>query len=178
MSSDIFYHETIVRIPASHGLTAEDLFLHLSQCGSNNCYEYGRNGGPGRRSRSWQANAFGTEKQVLSLGIKLAGDTEGGMLKIGGATRWVKAESYIRRVRNLLKDAKSTNALLGHTYAGQRVGFSAFYRDYSTDAKSDDVPYDYRDPTAFREFHGRYNACEGFNKMAFHYFKVYGPEMR
>ena len=51
MSSDIIYHQVAVRIPAAHSGLQEDLFVHLQQVGSSNCYEVSRNGRCGRRSR-------------------------------------------------------------------------------------------------------------------------------
>lgn len=178
MSSTIFYHEVIFRVPASHAATSEDLFIHLCQAGSSNCYEFGSNGGNGRRSRSWQVNAFGTEKQVLTQGIRVAGDVEGGMLKIGSATQWSKPETYIRRIRGLLKKAQTTNALEHCEYRGYSVSFSAFVHENIADSKAGKTSYDWRDPEQFRTFYARFNAANGFLGMGYNYFSVYGPEMR
>lgn len=178
MSSTIFYHETILRIPASHAGTAEDLFVHLCQGGSSNCYELGRNGRDGRRSRNWQVNAFGTEKQVLTLGIKVAGDLEGGMLKLGSATKWSKPETYIKRVRRLLKEAKSTNALEACEFDGESVSFSAFLHNEPSDSSAGKVEYNWRDPASFREFFAKFTERQGFSRMGFAFFDAYGPAMR
>jgi hypothetical protein len=178
MSSDIIYHDTIVRIPAIHANTKEDMFLHMWQIGSSNCYEIGSNGRDGRRSRSWEAAAFGTEQQVLIRGIQIGGGVEGGCLKVGGFSRSSSPESYIRRVRNLLRKAKETNALLGCSFKGDSLGFSAFVREKTSDDKEIEIPYNFREPESFTAFVERFNAERGFEQMAHRYFRVYGPEMR
>ncbi len=177
MSSDIIYHESIVRIPASHGQTEEDLYLHMSQSGSSNCFEFGKNGNDGRRSRSWQADAFGTEKQVLAASIRTSGYIEGHSLRIGGFSRKSTPEAYIRRVRNLLAKAKQTNVLQGHSYAGESLRFSTYFKNYAVE-KPERESYDFTSPEAFREFYQRYVSTEGSKLRADRFFDVYGPEMR
>lgn len=179
MSSEIIYHQTCVRIPAEHAGTTEDLFVHAVQIGSSNCYEMGRNGRDGRRSRSWQAIGFGTSADVLTWGIRSAGDTEGGMLKLGGASKWCTPEQYIRKVRSLLAEAATTDIRFGHTYKGEHVGIRIEWReDTKPDAGKKVTGYDMSHSESVKAFWSRYVTEEGPKRTAWNYFKVTGPELR
>ena len=178
MSSTIIYHETILRIPGAHAGSSEDLFIHLCQSGSSNCFEYGKNGRDGRRSRSWDVYAFGTEKQVLAAGIRGAGYLEGGGLKLDSATKYSKPETYIRRVKRLLKEAHATNALEPCYFAGQYLSVHVRYREETKDGVNDVTTYDLHDSASFSTFYERFKADRGFEKGGFKYFVAHGPEMR
>lgn len=179
MSSEIIYHQTCVRIPAEHAGTTEDLFVHAVQIGSSNCYEIAAHGKCGRRSRSWQVIGFGTSTDVLTWGIRAAGDTEGGMLKMGSASKWCTPEQYIRKVRSLLAEAATTDIRRGHTYKGEYVGIHIEWREATDpDAGKKVTGYDMHQPESVKAFWARYVAEEGSKRTAWNYFKVTGPELR
>ena len=178
MSSDIIYHQVAVRIPVAHTGLQEDLFVHLQQVGSSNCYEVGRNGRNGRRAREWTAVSFGTAKQVLTEGIQTAGHTEGGMLKMGSATDYTTPERYIRKVRSLLSEAQATDIRKGLRYQGQPVSLSIAYREPEVDGRRRKTHYELNHPPGFAAFWDRYLAENGHTKRAWNFFEVYGPEMR
>jgi hypothetical protein len=178
MSSTIIYHETILRIPGAHAGSSENLFIHLCQSGSSNCFENGQYGRVGRRSRSWEVYAFGTEKQVLAAGIRFAGHLEGGCLKLGSASKYSKPETYIKRVKRLLKEAQSTNALADCYFVGRHLSVLARYREETKDGVNDVTAYELHDSASFSTFYERFKADRGFEKTGFKYFAAYGPDMR
>lgn len=178
MSSTIIFHETILRIPGAHAGSTDDLFVHLCQSGSSNCFEYGKNGRDGRMARDWDVFSFGTEKQVLASGIRSAGYLEGGGLKLGSAIKYSKPETYIRRVKRLLKEAKLTNALTPSYYAGQFILFRLRFREEAVDGVKTATPYDLSDSASFSTFYERFKVDSGFEKSGFRYFEASGPEMR
>jgi hypothetical protein len=177
MSSEIIYHQIAVRIPAEHAGSSEDLFVHMAQMGSSNCYECAPNGSNGRRSRSWQPMAFGTAKDVLTWGIKCSGDMEGGMVKMGSASAYGPPEKYIRKVRSLLANAAKTDVRRDLFYKDEWVSLSISYRETDEGRASKKTPYDIRDPESFKAFWTRYQA-EGQGKQAWCFFEVRGPELR
>jgi hypothetical protein len=179
MSSTIIYHETILRVPGAHAGSGEDLFIHLCHSGSSNCFEYGKNGRDGRRSRGWDVYAFGTRKQVLAEGIRGAGHLEGGCLKLGSASKYSKPETYIRRVKRLLKEAQSTNALENCYFAGRHLSVQVRYREETKAGINNGVTaYALHDSASFSTFYERFKADRGFEKGGFKYFVANGPEMR
>lgn len=179
MSSEIIYHQTCVRIPAEHAGATEDLFIHAVQAGSSNCYEIGARGGCGRRSRRWQAFGFGTATDVLTWGIRTAGDSEGGMLKMGGASNWTTPEAYIRKMRSLLAAAAKTDVRFGHSYKGERVGIRIEWReDVEANASKKVTDYDLSKSDSVKAFWSRYIAENGAKRSAWNYFEVFGPELR
>lgn len=176
MSSTIIYHQIAVRIPADHAGSTEDLFVIMSQSGSSNCYEQGRGG---RRSRQWTAQSFGTMKEVLEEGIRIAGHTEGGMLQMGSASTGATPEKFIRKVRSLLSEAITTDVRRADLlYKGQRVALSIAYREPEVEGRSNTTPYNIQDPVSFSAFWQRYQAENGGSQRAWRFFEVSGPELR
>lgn len=178
MSSTILFVETMVRIPAAHAGTIEDLFIHLCQAGSSNCFESGRNGRDGRCARSWQVDAFGTAREVLTQCIKTAGYMEGGCIKVGGASGSATPEAYIRRSKRFLSEAKKTNLLQGHTVRNEPIRVGAFIDTPDSAGKDSREYFELRDPGKCRAFCEGYQARKSENKRAWHFFTVYGPELR
>lgn len=179
MSSEIIYHQTCMRIPAEYAGATEDLFVHAVQAGSSNCYEIGARGGCGRRSRRWQAIGFGTATDVLTWGIRTAGDTEGGMLKMGNASSWSTPEAYIRKVRSLLAAAATTDIRLGHSYKGKRVSVRIEWREIvEPNAGKKVTDYAMSQSDSVKAFWSRYIAEEGAKRSAWNFFEVSGPELR
>lgn len=111
MSSEIIYHQAIERLPTQCTGLHVDLYFWMWQIGSSNCYEsdHQRPGGVGRRARSWKMASFGTREQVMRTAIWMAGDCEGGMLKLRSASTGIQPETLIRSVRKLLADADKTD---------------------------------------------------------------------
>ncbi len=179
MSSEIYYHQISVRIPASHAGAAEDLYLQMAQAGSSNCFEMSNHGGPGRRSRSWQAVAFGTAKEVLTTGIQIAGHTAGGMVRMGTKANVVTPETWIRKVRKLLSEAAKTDlSTFGVSINGIPVKPEIVWRTGSEEQTVDSSTYDIQSPGGFKAFYARYLAENGSKLYAHSFFKVRGPELR
>jgi hypothetical protein len=99
MSYEIEYDYHAMRL--STPPDAPTRFLAAVLTGSNNTY-VGK-----QRTRRWQVQYLGTEVQVLQQAVYFAAACEGGMCKPKG--RDCAPEDYIRRIRNLLKDAPSEN---------------------------------------------------------------------
>lgn len=177
MSSTILFVETIVRIPAEHARAVEDLFIHMSQCGSSNCFEFGRNGRDGRCARSWQVEAFGTEREVLTECIKTAGYMEGGDIKIGGRSGKTTPESYITRSKRFLSEAKKSNLLHGHTVRNERISVSAYIETPDETGKDVRQCFSLLDASECKAFYQGFQAFAG-GRRAWHFFNVYGPELR
>ena len=178
MSSEIIYHQAITRLPADISTHAEDLYLHLVQQGSSNCYEsdYRRPHGVGRRARAWGLMSMGTHRQVLNTAIYIAGDCEGGMLKLGSATAASSPEQHIRKARRLLLEASQLDLRDGIVYKGYpiRVTLKAWNR--ITD--KDDF-FEINHPGEFKEFLALHSdVFENEVVLASNMAKVQGPEMR
>lgn len=179
MSSEIVYHQACVRVPAEHAGSSEDLYVHLAQAGSSNCYEAGPNGRCGRRARSWQAVAFGTALEVLTWGIRVAGSTEGGMLKMGSASKECTPEQYIRKVRSLIASAAQTDIRRGQFYRGQHLGVSIAWREpKESDADKRVTYYDIRETESVKAFWARYVSEVSDKRAAWNFFEVTGPALR
>jgi hypothetical protein len=178
MSSDIIYHQTAVRIPVELSGLTEDLFIHLAQAGSSNCFEMGKYGRCGRRSRSWQVVAFGTAREVLTEGIKWAGSTEGGGLKLGSASAWATPEKYIRKVRSVLKEAAGTDIRMPFYYQQQFVNVNVAIREPRVmGAEPEKTRFDIRHAEGFKAFMARY-LKDADTHRAHDFFEVQGPELR
>lgn len=103
MSYRIEYQWTAFVVDGESLGLSEDRFIVAIQGGDNNVYE----ADSGRRARAWEACLVGTRTQVLRQTVYFAGACEGGGLKPHG--RDCTPESYIRRIRRLLDDARDTS---------------------------------------------------------------------
>jgi hypothetical protein len=179
MSSTIIYHQIIGRIPKDHAGTSEDLFLLMAQMGCSNCYENGRNGRDGRRAREWSVVSFGTANQVMALGMKLSGDCEGGMLKMGSASKHSTPETYVRKLRTMLKDAQTTDLIEGGIrYQGLDVRAAISWREIKLEGQAVRTPYNLHSQESFRTFYQRYQQANGHTGTAYRFFEAFGPELR
>lgn len=178
MSSEIIYHQEVTRLPANANVHAEDLYFHLVQMGSSNCYEcdHRRPGGNGRRSRSWNLISMGTRAQVLNTAILLAGDCEGGMLKLGSASASATPEQHIRKVRKLLANAESKDLRNGIAYKGHAVYITLKAKDPAT---NQDRFFDFVNPGEIREFLSAHaDRLAEKVVVAWGMANISGPEMR
>lgn len=105
MSSTIIYHVVGMRLKPELTGQDVDLFIIAAQIGESNCFEAG-----GRRARSWDALHWGTGEAVLADVIETAGGCEGGGLTLDRASKCVSPESYIRRGRRVLEEARTYRA--------------------------------------------------------------------
>jgi len=105
MSSTIIYHMVGMRLKPELTGQVVDLFIIAAQIGESNCYEAG-----GRRARSWDALHWGTAESVLADVIETAGGCEGGGLTLDRASKCVSPETYIRRGRRVLQEARTYRA--------------------------------------------------------------------
>jgi hypothetical protein len=176
MSTTILFVETMVRIPASHAGAAEDLFIHLTQCGSSNCFECGTNGRYGRCARSWQVNAFGTERDVLTACIKTAGYTADHCIVVGGLSGRTTPEAYIRRSKRFLSVAKKTNLLHGHAVRNEHISVAAYIDTPDAAGKDKRSYFDLRRSDECKAFWEGFQAKSESNR-AWHFFNVSGPEL-
>lgn len=178
MSSEIIYHQMVTRLPAQPSANEQDLYFYMAQAGSSNCFEidYRSPGKCGRRSRAWNLIAMGTRAQVLSTAIMLAGDCEGGMLKIGSASAYAAPEKLIRKVRKLLDEAQNTDLRYGISYKGEPVTLTLKVKDGATD--KDRLLDSFRPPEMadFLAAHAERLAQKAF--VAYAMANVHGPEMR
>lgn len=177
MSSEIIYHQMIARLPAQKGINEQDLFFHLVQMGSSNCYEFGTSRSRvGRRSRSWSLISMGTRVQVLNTAIMVSGGCEGGMLSLGSASKCSSPEQHIRKTRRLLADAEAHDLRDGIAYKGYPIRINLKARDAATDTEEF---YEVSHPFEFKEFLAAH--AEQLAKrtlIAWNMAKVNGPEMR
>ena len=120
MSSEIIYHQTVMRLPKTVSAMPHDLYFWLWQIGSSNCYEvdHNRPGSVGRRARAWSMASFGRREQVMRTAVYFAGDCEGGMLKLRSATTGCDPETLIRSVRRMLGEADKASDLPETTSSG------------------------------------------------------------
>jgi hypothetical protein len=92
-------------------------FAVAIEAGSNNCYSV-RNGIE-RRSRDWELGMLGTRQQVMRQAVQAASNCEVRGIRLRG--RAISPESYILKVRKLLRDAVPANAGLGYLVFAARV---------------------------------------------------------
>jgi len=170
MSSTIIYHMVAMTVPPELTGSDQPVVLIAAQMGESNCYE----SHSGRRSRSWQALHFGTRDQVLTDAIQMAGGFEGGGLKLGGASRWVEPETYIRRAKRLLKEADAVRATEPVPYGGGLV-FAGIAPREAWDKPRQPIAWD--DHERVRTFMAATLGCEKAPR-AYSLFNVSGPEMR
>jgi hypothetical protein len=177
MSSEIIYHQTMARLPAQKGINEQDLFFHLVQMGSSNCYEFGTSrSGVGRRSRSWSLISMGSRAQVLSTAIMISGGCEGGMLKLGSASKCASPEQHIRKTRRLLAGAEGHDLRDGIAYKGDPIQINLLTRD--TTANTDRF-YAMCHPGEFREFLAAHaESLAQRTVIAWSMAKVSGPDLR
>lgn len=177
MSSEIIYHQTMARLPAQKGINEEDLFFHLVQMGSSNCFEYGTSrSGVGRRSRSWNLISMGTRAQVLSTAIMISGGCEGGMLKLGSASKYASPEQHIRKTRRLLSEAEGHDLRDGIAYKGYPIRINLKARDTATNVEAF---YGISHPCEFKEFLAAHaGPLAQRTLIAWSMAKVNGPELR
>lgn len=177
MSSTIIYHQIGVCFPKAYTGLTEDLFAIFAQAGASNCYEYGRTpGGCGRRSRSWQANAFGTAAQVMRSSIQFAGSCEGGMLKLGSASRGSTPEQYIVKARNLLKAARANDITASPVPFKEGHVNGHFFLNAGTPEETQVYFHDQAGMQALFQNEDFWKQVE--SKYAFNYLKTSGPEIR
>jgi|JI10StandDraft_1071094.scaffolds.fasta_scaffold237374_2 hypothetical protein len=177
MSSEIIYHQKMARLPASPETHSEDLYFHMVQMGSSNCYEidHRRPQGCGRRARSWTLLSMGTAQQVLNTAILFGGDCEGGMLKLGGMHAESSPEKHIRKTRKLLREASTTDLRNGMAYRGFDVRLTL----KSKDEKGDTVYYSASHSEELKRFLSLYSdRLAQRTVVAWGMADVRGPEMR
>lgn len=179
MSSEIIYHQTMARLPATPNGNPEDLYFHLVQIGSSNCFEidHKRPNGNGRRSRSWKLISLGTRQQVMNTAIMLGGDCEGGMLKIGSASKGASPEQLIRKVRKLLQEADKTDIRLGGiAYKGYPIAVMLKSEDTASKERR---YFDYGKPQEVKDFLAVYaQRLDSKVNVAWDMANVRGPELR
>lgn len=78
-------------------------FIVAIEGGSNNLTERSRSGRE-RCVREWYVGMIGTEQQVLTQTVRMAGDCEGMSLRL--QSRTTTPEAYIRRTRRLLLEPR------------------------------------------------------------------------
>lgn len=132
MSSEIIYRLQAVKISKEFTGDYDDNFIMLAEIGSSNCWEVGRN----RRSRDWTMLHAGQHYRSIARCCELAADCEGGMLKMGSASKWCKPEQLLRAWRKALE-----TAIDGMPAAHSR-GFGITMRIRMTDK---DATGDYKD---------------------------------
>ena len=102
MSSYIVDKIVAVKLPKAASDDYDDSFILCMLGGSSNCFDgSGRNA---RRCRSWQAQAIGHAYEVIGEACKMAGECEGGMVKMAGSSH-TSPESFIKRCRTALAEA-------------------------------------------------------------------------
>lgn len=178
MSSEIIYHQTMTRLPSTVGGNQVDLYFHLIQIGSSNCFEtdYRRPNRCGRRSRDWSLISCGTKAQVLNTAIHLSGDCEGGMLKLGNASAYASPETHIRKTRKLLAEAATLDLRQGIFFKGFSVGLSLKFKDEKT---KEEKIFNFENPdevNAFLLAHA--DRLDKKVNVAWSMANVRGPEMR
>lgn len=177
MSSTIIYHQVSVCFPKKYTGQQEDLFAIFAQAGESNCFEMGRGpGGCGRRSRSWQANAFGTAAQVMRSSIQFAGSCEGGMLKMRSARGDVTPEQYIVKARNLLKEAVKHDITFGPVPFKEGAVHGHFVLNKRTQEETQVYFHDQAGMQALFKSEDFWKQVE--SSYAFNYLKASGPEIR
>ena len=176
MSSEIIYHQTVMRMPAAASNLANDVYFWLWQIGSSNCYEvdYNRPGGIGRRSRSWQLASFGSREQVMRTAIYFSGDCEGGMLKLRSATAYCEPETLIRSMRRLLTLADREPMTLA--YKGRPLTFTLRSLQSGTGTTGIHKVYEPEDVSDFLADHPEWLGQRV--TPASSYARVHGPDMR
>ena len=173
MSSTIIYHMVGMLMPTSLTGHDQDLVLIAAQMGESNCFEFGRNGGNGRRSRGWNALHWGTPDEVLTDIIQTAGGFEGGGLKLDSARGDVTPEFYIGRGKRVLKQAPSNDLGLGPVRF--RDGYvHPYLLDRSGEKK---VSVDWKDRAAVLACISRIRS-EPMTHRPYYYLDVSGPELR
>lgn len=109
MSYRIEYRYKSYKLPGSELQDGIDRYFILVEGGDNNLYE----GRSSRRVRSWSVDFIGTHDQIMQIACKFAASAEDGGLKPAG--RWISAESYIKKIRTLLKNAEEVNSEVFYT---------------------------------------------------------------
>jgi len=100
MSSNIKFKRKIYRIPQEQKTwTGEDDLFAIQLMGESNV----RDVDSGVISKSWRMFNYGWEYSLIGEVCKWAGDTEGGMLILGG--RRTTLENYLRLWRKAIKEA-------------------------------------------------------------------------
>lgn len=170
MSSTLIYEKLAIKLSAEQYGTNEDQYLIIEQAGASNCYEYG-NGpdGCGRRSRNWQACAFGTAKEVMLQEIRSASYCAGDALKNKVMTNAFTPSSYIKKSRKLLTKA------IDYTF-GNSIPFKDghIYCHPAVEGKSVTID-DYLESDIFRTLGARLTD-KGYNPYSD--FNIHGPECR
>ncbi len=177
MSSTIIYHQVGVCFPKKYTGQQEDLFAIFAQAGASNCFEMGNGpNGCGRRSRSWQANAFGTAAQVMRSSIQFAGSCEGGMLKFRSARGDVTPEQYILKARNLLKAAVANDITASPIPFKESYVNGNFVQRPGTPEETKVYFHDQAGMQALFKSEDFWKQVE--SSYAFNYLKASGPEIR
>ncbi len=176
MSSTIIYQQIGACFPSAYTGLSEDLFAIFAQAGASNCFECGSGHRVGRRSRSWQANAFGTAAQVMRSTIQFAGGCEGGGLKLHTATGHVTPEQYIVKARNLLKAAKA------HDITASPIAFKEGYVNghfFQNAGAPEATQVYFHDQPAMQALFQKEDFWKQVeSQYAFYYLKASGPEIR
>ncbi len=102
MSSECDYEHVVIKFDKHVHWLKDDLIALCALTGSNNLYR------GSARVRKWEVAAIGTSSEVMSEVIRMAGSCEGQSLRLGnfGDSGCVTPETYIKRIRGLIKRAK------------------------------------------------------------------------
>jgi hypothetical protein len=104
MSHWIEYQATAFVVPDGFRGVRGKRFIVAIEGGSNNLTERSRTGRE-RCVRDWYVGMIGTEQQVLTQTVRMAGDCEGMSLRVQG--RASTPEAYIRRTRRMLEEPRT-----------------------------------------------------------------------
>lgn len=178
------YHQLILKMPKATTGLDDDLFALVGQAGSSNCFECGTGARRlGRRSRGWQAFAFGRADEVILEGIRIAGDFEGRSIKMRHMNGHISPETYIRSIRRQLVQSAQHDICRGplrfkegHIYCHFAV--PAEPADGEAPGKTVDLtPYGHN-PT-LSEWLASAGHVQMRTKMhVTHYLRVSGPDVR
>ena len=106
MSSNIEFKRKVYRIPHNNKDLGEDNLLAFQLFGESNV----RDADTGAISKSWRFLNYGWEYSLIKEVCSWAGDTEGGMLTLGG--RSTKPENYLSLWRKAIKEAGTWDIFL------------------------------------------------------------------
>lgn len=173
MSCTIIYHMVPMILPPAVTGHSEPLVLIAAQMGCSRTYESGARNA--RRVRDWDALHFGTAEEVLADVIGLAGEFEGGIIKLDHGRGDVSPETYIGRGKRLIKKAAENDFSKGPVRFKEGTVYPRFVERKPDGSRGDEILWEDRDGVA--SFVARYRA-EEVKRSAHYYFRVRGPEVR
>lgn len=116
MSTQIYYEMVVARIPGDFFGSLEDMFIQLTLDGSSNTYC------GDKRVRRWHIESFGNREEIIANAIAHAKYFDNGCSrwKSNGASGYITAQQWIRKVRTAVDKAAEWNPELWGVTFGQQ----------------------------------------------------------